>query len=88
MDFQCGSNKVLNINHCLEIMLSIKNTNSWEEAFKCIPTRKLVKPYSDYKPGKVIREIRNVEPKFRSGHASHLSDAAYNKLKSLKFNEK
>lgn len=88
MDFNSGSNKSLNINHCTDILLSIKNTNKWEEALKFVPTRKIITNNYDYNRTQNFNDIKNVEPKFRSGHASQLSDAAYNKLKSLQFNQK
>lgn len=87
LDFSCGSNKNLNVNHCTQIMLDIKNTNNWEYAFRAVPSRKIVRNFTEYERPKTAQSFTNVQPKFRSGHATRLSDAAYQKLKSLKYNQ-
>ena len=78
LDWKAGSGKSLNLNHCVEILGHIKLTNDWEYALKVIPSRKTIKPFTEYnKEPKVSRNFTNFEPKFQSGEATHVSDLSY-----------
>ncbi|CAF1642858.1 unnamed protein product [Adineta ricciae] len=48
--FGGGSGKSLTLDQVYNILMTLKQTGSWTEAFKYIPERKVVERYSDKKP--------------------------------------
>lgn len=86
MDWKAGSGKNLNVNHCIEILIDVKDTNDWEHALnRIVPTRKVIKPFTQHDTTpRVPRTFRNYEPKFQSAQASHVPDLAYYKRVSQK----
>ncbi|XP_018378107.1 PREDICTED: mitochondrial ribonuclease P protein 1 homolog [Trachymyrmex cornetzi] len=51
-----SSSKSLTLNQTIKIMLDLRHTGDWKEAFKNVPVRKL-KPARDYTQGKLQRSI-------------------------------
>jgi len=45
--FGGGSGKSLTIDQCYNILMTLKHTGSWVDAFKYIPDRKVVERYSE-----------------------------------------
>ncbi|CAF4768290.1 unnamed protein product, partial [Rotaria magnacalcarata] len=50
--FGSGSGKSLTIDQVYNILMTLKHTESWVEAFKYIPDRKVVERYAEKKEAK------------------------------------
>ncbi|XP_060529738.1 mitochondrial ribonuclease P protein 1 homolog [Cylas formicarius] len=62
-----GSGKSLTLNHCVSIMMDIKNTGNWEYALRHVPKRKLVDTYVSSPNKKFSRKNGNMwAPKYNN----------------------